>query len=125
MRNVESKKNNKKARILVTFIVFSIFCIILLISIIKMGSKLVTLYENKKAVDEKLANLESQKANLLESTKNLSTDSGIEENLRDKYFIAKEGESLVVIVEEEEEIKEEDSGSFGFIKKFFSLFKKD
>lgn len=123
MRNVESKKNNKKARILVTFIVFSVFCIILLVSIIKMGSKLVTLYENKKAVDKKLADLELQKASLVESAEILSTDAGIEENLRDKYFIAKEGETLVVVVEEESKIEEEKESGFGFLKNFFESFK--
>lgn len=124
MKNVESKRNNKKARILVTFIVFSIFCLILLVAIIKMGSKLVTLYENKKAVDEKLAGLEAQKMNLINSSNSLSTQAGIEESLRDKYFVAKEGESIVVVVEEEKMPEEEKEGGFGFFKKFFNSFKE-
>jgi cell division protein FtsB len=60
-----------------------------------MGSKLITLYENKKAVDEKLENLELQKNNLAGSIESLSTESGIEETLRDKYFVAKEGWSFL------------------------------
>lgn len=123
MKNVESKKENKKARILATFIICSIFCLVLLVSIIKMGVKLVTLYENKKAVDEKLENLESQKYSLTESIESLSTESGVEETLRDKYFVAKEGESIVVVVEEEPVVTEENESGLKFFRKFLDLFK--
>ena len=123
MKNVESKNTNKKARILATFIICSIFCLVLLVSIVKMGSKLITLYENKKAVDEKLENLELQKNNLAGSIERLSTESGIEETLRDKYFVAKEGESIVVVVEEEPIVQEEKDGGFEFFRKFLEIFK--
>lgn len=123
MKNVESKNTNKKARILATFIICSIFCLVLLVSIVKMGSKLITLYENKKAVDEKLENLELQKNNLAGSIESLSTESGIEETLRDKYFVAKEGESIVVVVEEEPIVQEEKDGGFEFFRKFLEIFK--
>ncbi|MBP6879707.1 MAG: septum formation initiator family protein [Candidatus Pacebacteria bacterium] len=123
MKNVESKNTNKKARILATFIICSIFCLVLLVSIVKMGSKLITLYENKKAVDEKLENLELQKNNLAGSIESLSTESGIEETLRDKYFVAKEGESIVVVVEEEPIVQEEKEGGLEFFRKFLEIFK--
>ena len=123
MKNVESKNTNKKARILATFIICSIFCLVLLVSIVKMGSKLITLYENKKAVDEKLENLELQKNNLAGSIESLSTESGIEETLRDKYFVAKEGESIVVVVEEDPIVQEEKEGGLEFFRKFLEIFK--
>ena len=122
MKNVESKNTNKKARILATFIICSIFCLVLLVSIVKMGSKLITLYENKKAVDEKLENLELQKNNLAGSIESLSTESGIEETLRDKYFVAKEGESIVVVVEEDPIVQEEKEGGLEFFRKFLAIF---
>ena len=123
MKNIESKNTNKKARILATFIICSIFCLVLLVSIVKMGSKLITLYENKKAVDEKLENLELQKNNLAGSIESLSTESGIEETLRDKYFVAKEGESIVVVVEEDPIVQEEKEGGLEFFRKFLEIFK--
>jgi cell division protein FtsB len=123
MKNVESKNTNKKARILATFIICSIFCLVLLVSIVKMGSKLITLYENKKAVDEKLEDLELQKSNLAGSIESLSTESGIEETLRDKYFVAKEGESIVVVVEEEPMLEEEKEGGLEFFRKFLEFFR--
>lgn len=123
MKNVESKKGNKKARILATFIICSIFCLVLLVSIVKMGSKLITLYENKKVVDEKIENLELQKSNLEESIDSLNTESGIEETLRDKYFVAKEGESIVVVVEEEPSESEEKDNTFQFFRRFVEFFK--
>mgnify|MGYP006321823207 CR=1 FL=1 len=48
---------------------------------------------------------------------------GIEETLRDKYFVAKEGESIVVVVEEEPIVQEEKDGGFEFFRKFLEIFK--
>jgi hypothetical protein len=47
-----------------------------------------------------LANLEQQKTSLSNSISYLSTPSGMEAELRDKYHAVKEGESVAVIVDD-------------------------
>lgn len=56
----------------------------------------------------------------------LQTDSGIEETLRDKYHLVKEGEQMVVIVDQDVDKlnkKEEKSSKLGIVQFFKNLFK--
>lgn len=56
----------------------------------------------------------------------LQTDSGIEETLRDKYHLVKEGEQMVVIVDQDADKlnkKEEKSSKLGIMHFFKNLFK--
>lgn len=56
----------------------------------------------------------------------LQTDSGIEETLRDKYHLVKEGEQMVVIVDQDVDKlnnNEEKSSKLGIVQFFKNLFK--
>lgn len=56
----------------------------------------------------------------------LQTNSGIEETLRDKYHLVKEGEQMVVIVDQDVDKlnkKEEKSSKLGIVQFFKNLFK--
>lgn len=62
-----------------------------------------------------LAALEEKKQTIENKIKKLQTETGIEKEIRSKFDVAKEGEKLIVIVEDKvaEEILVEEKGFFG------------
>lgn len=72
--------------------------------------------------ESELAVLKEKKDNIDQKIKNLETETGIEQEIRAKFDVAKEGERLVVIVDDkkEETIVEEEKGIFG---NFFTTIK--
>ena len=64
-----------------------------------MGKTQIT-RENRKIAENKIAELEEKKEKLSLEIAKLRTESGIEENIREKFGLAKEGEGLIVVVED-------------------------
>src|SRR5258708_1811966 len=56
--------------------------------------------ENKNIAEKKVADLEKQKEKLSSDIAKLKTDSGVEESIRDKFGLAKEGEGEIIIVDD-------------------------
>lgn len=78
--------------------------------------------ENKKIAENKVAQLKQEKEQFSLNIAKLQTDEGVEESIRDKFGLAKEGEGMIVIVEDRNkanEQKEESSGFWNFVKSFF------
>lgn len=82
--------------------------------------------ENKKRTVERLRVLEGREADLLASIEKLKTERGIEDEIRNKFSVVKEGEEMVVIVDLD--AKNVENGGHGFInprdwwQKFLSIF---
>ena len=75
---------------------------------------------NKKIIEDKITELEKSKEKLNSDIVKLKTEEGIEENIRDKFGLAKEGENMILITEDKkqkETQKEPDSGLFWSIIK--------
>lgn len=126
MANFQRKKKVEKilySKILI-FVLFIIFCI-LLVGAIGMTRKAIEASKNRKNATEKLNELTQQK-NLLEKQNNdLKTEKGIEENIRDKYRVVKNGEGLVIIVDDQNKTDESEKiqnggGFWKLLKKIFS-----
>jgi len=86
-----------------------------------MGKMQLTV-ENRKIAEERLRDLEEKKEKLSSDISKLSTESGIEESIRLKFGLAKEGEGVIVVVpdpNQAEEKEESSSGFFSFIKNWF------
>jgi len=62
--------------------------------------KLEDTHKNKKAEEAKIEDLEKRKAQLTSDIEKLGTDKGKEEILRQNFGLAKEGEQLIVIVDD-------------------------
>jgi len=78
--------------------------------------------KNKKIAEDKVAQLEEQKEKLTSDTNSLQTDEGKEKFFRENLGLAKEGEDLIVVVEDKNKEAPEstDSGGFwGFFKNWF------
>src|SRR3989338_575841 len=65
--------------------------------VIGFMGKMATTRENRKIAENKVAELREEKEKLSSDINKLNTDSGIEENIREKFGLAKEGEELIVI----------------------------
>ena len=77
-----------------------IICIILTKATMNIKRKAVISNERLLQAHAELAKLESRKTDLDKKVSRLSTDYGIESEIRTKYRAVKDGESLAVIIEQ-------------------------
>ncbi|MFZ3011896.1 MAG: septum formation initiator family protein [Minisyncoccia bacterium] len=78
--------------------------------------------KNKQAVENKVLELKEQKEKLLADINSLQTEEGKEKFFRENYGLAKEGESVVIVVEDKnlpKEPTEDTSGFWSFLKNLF------
>ncbi|MFA6520511.1 MAG: septum formation initiator family protein [Candidatus Paceibacterota bacterium] len=104
-------------------ILFGIFILFFAWSVIGFWTKMYETGKNKKIAEDKVFQLEQQKQKLSSDINSLQTDEGKEKFFRENLGLAKEGEDLIVVVEDKNPavIPEEDSG--GFFSFFRNLFK--
>ena len=81
--------------------------LLLLVAIFFLGRASYGMYEKSRiAADQRMANLkelsdlEARKASLEEQVAKLSTPRGVEEELRNRYQVGKEGEQAVMVVDD-------------------------
>ena len=91
--------------------------------VIGFMGKMQTTRENRKMAENKVAEIRKEKENLSLDIENLKTEDGKERIFRENFGLAKEGEGLIVVVEDKnaEENKGDESG--GFLPFFKNLFK--
>src|SRR3989344_5532571 len=87
-----------------------------------MGKMKIT-RENRKIAEEKLIELEKQKEKLLFDIAKLKTDEGVEESIRAKFGLVKEGEGVIVIIDDKNPPVAQEQESGGFFSFFTNLFK--
>ncbi len=87
-----------------------------------MGKMQVTI-ENRQIAEKKLAELQKEKAKLSTDIAKLNTPSGVEASIREKFGLAKEGEGLIVVVDDTPAPTPEKSSGSGFFSFFTNLFK--
>ena len=79
--------------------------------------------KNRKIVEDKITELEKSKEKLNSDITKLKTEQGIEESIREKFGLAKEGENMILIIDDKnssEIPKNTDSGGFfSFLKNLF------
>lgn len=98
---------------LIGFMIYNIFSIL---------PKLRETALNKNKALNQVESIQEQTATLTSRIEKLKTEQGIEDDIRSKFRVVKEGEGLIVIVDDpkKEEVKQEESGGFwSFLKKLF------
>jgi cell division protein FtsB len=79
--------------------------------------------QKKQNIERRIAELNEKQIDLEAKISELSTEEGIDALIREKYRVAKEGEQLVIILNEEKEIEEEGiSTREGFWLKIRGIF---
>jgi cell division protein FtsB len=123
MKNFQEKKGLKV--ILQSRPVLAILGIVSLVfawNVINLVGKMEETTQNKKIAEGKITELQKEKNNLLTEIGKLNTDSGREEDIREKFGLVKEGEGLVVVVDDQNNIAPapvSKSGVLEFLKRIF------
>ena len=125
MRNFQTKKSGWRRVLESTPSLFLLFVLVLIFSWSVAGflGKMQDTEEKKNNAEEKVIELREKKEKLSGDIVRLETDKGIEENIRGKFGLIKEGEGVIVIVEEdsslESEMEAETGGFWSFFKNWF------
>ena len=88
-------------------------------SVFGFMGKMGTAKENKKIAENKVAQLEKEREKLSSDIAKLETEEGIEESIREKFGLVKEGENMIVITEDKSDSVAEKASSgnfFSFLK---------
>lgn len=125
----EFQTKNKKSKILHSpLMLFCLLCLLLVFmyNMIGLVEKSHDTKKKKETVFNQNQTLLAREAYLEANIDKLKTKQGMEETLRDKYHLVKEGEKMVVIVDQEAnalESTQKSKSSNGFIQFFKNLFK--
>lgn len=108
---------------------FLLFCflIVFIYNVVGLMQKDRETNMKKSLVLDEIDSLSKREASLSLDIKKLETEEGIEDLIREKYQVVKEGEKMVVIVDEEEKKVEtvtEDNAKHGFVEWLKNIFKK-
>ena len=101
----------------------SILVIFFTYGIIRFMGKMQVTQENRKIAENKVAELEKEKEKLSSDIAKLKTQSGVEESIREKFGLAKDGENMIVIVDDKTSPKTEVTTQVGFFSFFKNWFK--
>lgn len=96
-----------------------IVVVIFIFGVFSFMGKMRVVIENKEIVENKVLELENKKEQLSSDIERLKSQDGIEKSIREKFGLAKEGEGLIVIVEDKNEQKVTDTPSRGFFSFLF------
>ena len=80
-----------------------VILVIFMIGVIKMYKKNKKTYQAREELAGELLELETKYDNLETKLEKLSTDRGVEEELRDQYHVVENGEEQIVIIENDPE----------------------
>lgn len=125
MTDFQQKKQFKK-------IIYSKFSLaVLLVSVIFLGRSTYDIYkkyrissENYATVKKDYDNLKIRKEMLDSEVSRLKTDSGIEEEIRSKFNVAKPGETVVIVVNSSGSTSTDTTNlNKGFWSSFLKIFK--
>ena len=89
-------------------------------NVIKFSVKAFETRENKIIAEEKVAQLQKEKDRLNLEIQRLNTEAGVEENIRNKFALAKDGEGLIIVLDDENPQVQKPQTK---IQKFFSFLK--
>ncbi|OGI63675.1 hypothetical protein A2914_03005 [Candidatus Nomurabacteria bacterium RIFCSPLOWO2_01_FULL_41_21] len=126
MRNFQQK--DRFWRILESWpilIILSVLVFLFAFGIINFLGKMRETAHNKRVVEAEVLELETRKEKLQNDIENLRTDEGKEKIFREDYGLAKEGEGVIVVVEEEGGKDESQNNKKGFWVFLKNLFRKE
>jgi cell division protein FtsB len=104
-------------------ILFGIVIVFFIWNVFNLMSRMQETIKNRKIEEDKIAELKQRESNLSANIANLKTEKGVEENIREKYGLVKEGEGVIIVVEDKDKNnappKEEPNKFISFLKNLF------
>lgn len=99
------KKSSKIQRIVLSLpflILMTVLVVLVAVSALKMYQTSRGTQETVNQLEEEREELTIREQQLMNTTANLSTQRGIEEEIREKFSVVKEGERVIVLVDDPE-----------------------
>ena len=90
--------------------------------IIGFVGKMEVTRSNRERAEYKVAELKKEKEKLSSDIAKLKTEQGIEESIREKFGLAREGEGLIIVVEDRKQTVPETAAPSGFFSWLGSWF---
>ncbi len=106
MRNFQQKKGWRD--IIESWPVIIFLGVLLLFfawGVVGFMGKMSATSENREIAENKLLELETKKERLTTEIAKLETEGGVEENIREKFGLGKEGEGLIVVVDDKNKVE--------------------
>lgn len=107
--------------------VLALLCLLLLFfawNVVRFWVKMGDTERNKDLAEDKVNSLKIQKEKLVADIENLQTEEGKEKFFRENFGLVKDGEEVVIIVDEKEELQKESNGFsspfMNFLRNLFS-----
>ena len=90
-------------------------------SVFGFWGKMEETRKERAITEKKVAELEEKKEKLASDIEKLGTEEGVEENIREKFGLAREGEGVIIIVDDQEPQLEgaEKGGFWNWLKNLF------
>lgn len=124
MRGFQREKGWKY--ILKSWPVLTILCLFLVFfawQLLDFLGRMQVTKENRALISGKVIELQKEKEKLTNDIEKLNTEEGKEASIREKFGLVKDGESVIIIVEDKSKSTEGDEDSGGFFSSFFNWFK--
>jgi cell division protein FtsB len=125
MKNFQAKRKWKDALNSRPVLAF-LFIIVLVFawSVFGFWGKMKETSKNRQIAENKIVDLRREKENLTTEIEKLKTNVGVEESIRDKFGLVKEGEGLIIIVDDKGKPEaEQEANTSGFWSFFTGWFK--
>ena len=101
MKNFQRRKKRiSLAQYRLILLVLIVLIVLISWSVIGLIGKARDTFKNKNIAEDKITNLQIQKEKLLSDIEKLNTEKGVEENIREKFGLAKGEEGMIVIVDD-------------------------
>jgi cell division protein FtsB len=125
MREFKNRNNNNIWHSPIILIILFIVLCVFIFNLIKIIDVYRETGEKKSLILYKIDELKERESSLERDISVLNTEEGIENAIREKYPLVKDGEKMVTIVSENiEETENKDKKEHGFVGWVESLFKK-
>lgn len=125
MRNFQKKGKLWRLMQSKVFLVFlGILIIAFVFNLFSLVSKMEETSRNRKIVEDKIVELEKTKKELNLEINKLNTTEGIEKSIREKFGLAKDGENMILVVDDKNKTDaQKDDNSNRFLDFFNNLFR--
>ena len=124
MRNFQDRNRGKSfLESTPVLVVLAIVLVFFAWGVVRFFIKMRETGRNREIAELKIAELEKTRQKLSVDIENLKTEKGMEESIREKFGLAKEGEGLIVVVDDKNDpnaqTKEEGNWFTLFLKNWF------
>jgi cell division protein FtsB len=104
-------------------ILLSIMVLVFAWSVLGLLGRMQETAQNKKIAEDKITELQKRKGSLSSEIDDLKTEQGVEENIREKFGLAKDGEGMIIIEDDKNQVATppgaESNAFFSFFKNIF------